>query len=108
MTTREIVTAIEMAVPEVAGRVTFDYTQLPFPPRVSVETDGSLELLPDTPLAEGVRLTIERFRSYLAENPPTGYERRWSLYAAGDIPVTRRSRGNCCHHACATSRSSLR
>ncbi len=71
VTMREVVAAIEAAAPELAGCFTFDDTQLPFPPQVSVEADGILELPTDTPLTDGVRLTIERFRDYLAENSTT-------------------------------------
>ena len=59
----EVVAAIEEAAPEVAGRVTFTDTRLPFPERLE---SGLLERLigpvPRTPLAEGVRQTVEHFR----------------------------------------------
>jgi UDP-glucuronate 4-epimerase len=57
--TAEIVAAIEAAAPEVAGQVTWDETVLPFPPELG--TDG-LASLSTTPLAQGVRETIEAFR----------------------------------------------
>jgi UDP-glucuronate 4-epimerase len=56
----EIVAAIEAAVPEVAGRVTFDDSvRLPFPEALESEAPIPLEL---TPLEQGVRETVELFR----------------------------------------------
>ena len=59
----EVVAAIEAAVPEAAGLVTWSGAPLPFP--AALEATG-LELkvgpLPRTPLAEGVRRTVELFR----------------------------------------------
>lgn len=65
---REIVAAIEVAVPEVAGRVTFDDTQLPFPE----ETDDSrlsavIGSFVYRPLNDGVAETIALFRRALAD-----------------------------------------
>lgn len=59
----EVVAAIEAAVP--GARVGFDDVQLPFP--AEVEVDGSA-FSPGaaTPLADGVRRTIERFRAMSA------------------------------------------
>ena len=61
---REIVSAIEAAAPEAAGFVTFVDTQLPFPAELE---SGGLEAavgpLRLTPLADGVRETVERFRA---------------------------------------------
>jgi len=60
----EVVAAIEAAAPEAAGQISFADTPLPFP--AELET-GALERalgpLPATPLADGVRATIERFRA---------------------------------------------
>jgi UDP-glucuronate 4-epimerase len=63
---RDVVAAIEATVPDVSGLVEFDDVQLPFP----VELDnGNLEDVVGpihwTPLEEGTRLTIERFRAHL-------------------------------------------
>jgi UDP-glucuronate 4-epimerase len=63
---RDVVAAIEATVPDVSGLVEFDDVQLPFP----VELDnGSLEDVVGpihwTPLEEGTRLTIGRFRAQL-------------------------------------------
>ena len=61
---REIVSAIEAAAPEAAGLVTFEDAQLPFPAELE---SGGLEAavgpLRLTPLADGVRETVERFRA---------------------------------------------
>jgi UDP-glucuronate 4-epimerase len=63
----EVAEAITTAAPEVAGKVTFDDTQLPFPgdtrsaPLHEVIGPPSV-----TPLAEGVAATIERFRELAA------------------------------------------
>ena len=55
----EVVAAIEAALPEAAGLVTFDDVQLPFPE----ELPGERFDAPVTPLADGVRETIELFRA---------------------------------------------
>ena len=59
----EAVAAIEAAAPTVAGKITWRDEPLPFPPLLET---GELERLigdvPCTPLAEGVRRTIEHFR----------------------------------------------
>jgi UDP-glucuronate 4-epimerase len=63
----EVVRAIEKASPEVAGLVTFDDRQLPFP--AEVDTTNDVFAWPvETALDEGVRRTIEHFRAH----PPTG------------------------------------
>jgi nucleoside-diphosphate-sugar epimerase len=54
----EVVRAIEAAAPEVAGRITFDDVQLAFPQEL--RTTRAVE---HTPLVEGVRATVERFRA---------------------------------------------
>ena len=59
----EVVAAIEAAAPEVAGRVTFDDTPLPFPPELECEElERVVGPLPRTPLTEGVRATIDALR----------------------------------------------
>jgi len=59
----ELVAAIEAAVPEVAGRITFDDVQLPFPAELEAAAlEAVLGQLPRTPLADGVRETVERLR----------------------------------------------
>ena len=60
----EVVSAIEAAAPEVAGRVTFDDVQLPFPGELE---SGGLENVVGpiewTTLEEGTRQTIELYRA---------------------------------------------
>ncbi len=58
----EVVAAIEAAAPEVAGRVSFVDTQLPFPPELEATAlERALGPLERTPLAEGVAATVARF-----------------------------------------------
>jgi nucleoside-diphosphate-sugar epimerase len=60
---REIVAAIEAAVPESSGTITFDDVPLPLPPEMAV---GGLEAaigpVATTPVADAVRATVEHFR----------------------------------------------
>ena len=64
----EVVTAIERAVPELAGRVTFDDVQLPFPEEMDAgaleDVIGPVEW---TSLEEGTRQTIEHYRAFVAK-----------------------------------------
>jgi len=59
----DVVAAIEAAAPEVAGRITFDDVQLPFPEEME---EGNLQdvvgTIEWTPLEEGIRQTIELYR----------------------------------------------
>jgi UDP-glucuronate 4-epimerase len=59
----EVVAAIEAVAPDATGRIEFDDVQLPFPEEMD---SGGLEdvigPIEWTPLAEGVRETIERYR----------------------------------------------
>jgi UDP-glucuronate 4-epimerase len=61
----DVVSAIETAAPEVAGRVTFDDVQLPFPEEMD---SGGLEDVVGpiewTPLADGTRRTIAAYRRH--------------------------------------------
>jgi nucleoside-diphosphate-sugar epimerase len=64
----EVIDAIAGVVPESAGTIGFEDARLPFPE----EADGSsyLALVPgfaETPLADGVRATIDRFRVLLGD-----------------------------------------
>jgi UDP-glucuronate 4-epimerase len=52
----EVVAAIEAAAPEAAGRITYDELELPFPEEFEASEPVA------TPLAAGVRETIEHFR----------------------------------------------
>ena len=64
---RECVAAIERAAPEVAGRITFDDEQLPFPNEFEAETlERALGPLRWRPLDEGVRDTVEHYRRVVA------------------------------------------
>ena len=60
----EVVSAIEAAAPEVAGRITFDDVQLPFPEEMDAgdleDVAGPIEW---TTLQEGTRQTIELYRA---------------------------------------------
>lgn len=60
-----VVTAIEAAVPDISGRIQYDAdSPLPFPPEVTTEgVEEAIGPLPATSLDEGVRETIERFRT---------------------------------------------
>jgi nucleoside-diphosphate-sugar epimerase len=57
---RQVVDAIEAAAPEAAGSITFDDVQLPIPGGLEANEPLPLEW---TPLADGVRATIEAFRA---------------------------------------------
>jgi UDP-glucuronate 4-epimerase len=61
---REVVAAIEAAIPEAAGTIEFEDVPLPFPEELDA---GALEEVvgyaPSTPLVDGVRATIERFHA---------------------------------------------
>ena len=67
---QDVVSAIEDAVPDVAGRVTFDDVQLPFPPLFESETlHAALGPLEWTPLEQGVRRTVDHLRRFTALAP---------------------------------------
>lgn len=55
----ELVAAIEAAVPEATGTITFDDVQLPFPH----EFEAAVHPCPVTPLEQGVRETVAFFRA---------------------------------------------
>jgi nucleoside-diphosphate-sugar epimerase len=67
----DVVAAIETAVPELAGQITFEDVQLPFPEEMD---DGGLETVVGpiewTSLVEGTRRTIEAFRPAAVSSPP--------------------------------------
>jgi UDP-glucuronate 4-epimerase len=63
-TMAEVVAAIGASVPEAAGKITWKEERLPFPESLEGKLLETLVgPLPRTPLAEGVRRTIEHFRS---------------------------------------------
>ena len=62
-TMQEVVNAIEAAAPAVAGTVLWEEGQLPFPESLQANLlERLVGPLPRTPLADGVRRTIEHFR----------------------------------------------
>lgn len=65
---KDVVAAIEATVPAVAGRITFDDIQLPFPPKVgSPLLEAALAGESSTSLADGVAETIAGFQRLMAE-----------------------------------------
>jgi nucleoside-diphosphate-sugar epimerase len=63
-TMQEVVDAIEAAAPAVAGRVSWEEGQLPFPEALEGRLlERLIGPIRHTPLAEGVRATIEHFRA---------------------------------------------
>lgn len=59
----EVVATIAEAVPESAGAITYEDTPLPFPSGLDASSFAALVgQPPETPLAEGVRETVRRFR----------------------------------------------
>ena len=63
-TMQEVVEAIEAAAPAVAGRVSWEEGQLPFPAALEGRLlERLIGPITPTPLADGVRATIEHFRS---------------------------------------------
>ena len=62
---QEVVDAIESAAPAVAGKVFWEEGQLPFPEALEGrQLERLIGPITPTPLAEGVRATIEQFRSH--------------------------------------------
>lgn len=60
----EVVAAIEAAAPEAAGKITWVDERLPFPETLeATQLERLVGPLVRTPLADGVRRTIERFRT---------------------------------------------
>jgi len=66
---KEVVAAIEAAVPEMAGQITFADQPLALPDGTEdSELVKAVGAVPNTPLAEGVAATIQSFKQALAEN----------------------------------------
>jgi len=64
-TIQEVVEAVEAAAPAVAGRVFWEEGQLPFPQAFEARSlERLIGPISPTPLADGVRATIEHFRSH--------------------------------------------
>ena len=65
---RDVVSAIETAVPSAQGQITFESTALPFP---DGQEDDELRVflgeIPDTSLIDGVAQTIAHFKGALAD-----------------------------------------
>ncbi len=60
----DVVAAIEAAAPEVAGRITWEQSTLPFPGELEAHAlEQTVGALPRTPLTQGVAASIERFRA---------------------------------------------
>jgi nucleoside-diphosphate-sugar epimerase len=62
----EVVAAIEEAVPEAAGLITFEEAPLPFPDRIDTAGLEQLGPLPITSLRDGIRASAERYRELRA------------------------------------------
>ena len=61
--TADVAAAIEAAVPEVAGQITWTEDRLPFPDTLeATQLERLVGPLPRTTLAEGVRRTVEHYR----------------------------------------------
>lgn len=63
----EVVQAIEEVAPEVKGRVTYPDTLLPFPSELQSTITEFVPEAPETPLADGVRATVDAFRRLVSE-----------------------------------------
>ena len=64
-TMQDVVEAIEAAAPAVAGRISWEEGQLPFPEALEGRLlERLIGPIAPTPLAEGVRATIEHYRSF--------------------------------------------
>jgi hypothetical protein len=65
----EVVAAIEAAIPTSAGQITFEPTPLPGPSGIDDSAlNAALGQLTWTPLAEGVKQTIDCFQAAVREN----------------------------------------
>lgn len=64
----EVVTAIEKAVPESVGHITFEDLQLPFPPEVDgSRLEDAIGVVNHKPLEDGVAETIAMFRDLITQ-----------------------------------------
>ena len=65
---QQVIAAIEVAEPSVAGKITFNPTPLPLPEELDdTPLRSILGVLPDTPLAEGVLSTVAFFKQALQD-----------------------------------------
>ncbi len=61
----EVVAAIETAAPEIAGRITWDESPLPFPSRLEATAlEHAVGPLPQTTLGDGIAATVAACRAY--------------------------------------------
>ena len=68
------IAAIEQSVPEAAGSITFETTELPFPSEIEHDSLSALGLLPVTPYEEGIQDTVDIFRRLAADGRLVGTE----------------------------------
>jgi nucleoside-diphosphate-sugar epimerase len=68
------IAAIEAAVPEAAGLITFAPTELPFPSEIEHAALGALGPLPVTAYEDGIAATVDVFRRLAAEDRLVGAE----------------------------------
>ncbi len=71
------IAAIERSVPEAAGSITFDSTELPFPSEIEHDSLAALGPLPVTPYEDGIQATVDMFRRLAAEGRLVGSRRPW-------------------------------
>jgi UDP-glucuronate 4-epimerase len=65
----DVVAAIESAAPEIVGKITWNESRLPFPDSLEATLLGRLiGPIPETPLDQGARRTIEQFRGRLLDS----------------------------------------
>jgi nucleoside-diphosphate-sugar epimerase len=65
---REIIDAIEGCAPEARGKITFVPTPLAFPEELDASTlRSTFAAVPETPLEDGVRATVEGFRALIEQ-----------------------------------------
>jgi nucleoside-diphosphate-sugar epimerase len=66
---RDVVAAIEAAAPDVAGQITYEEVELPFPQELETGGfDALVGAVPLRPLEQGVRETVEHFRRAAARS----------------------------------------
>jgi UDP-glucuronate 4-epimerase len=68
------IAAIERAVPEAAGSITFAATELPFPSEIEHDSLATLGPLPVTPYEDGIQATVEVFRRLADDGRLVGTE----------------------------------
>jgi nucleoside-diphosphate-sugar epimerase len=68
------IAAIERAVPEAAGSITFEPTELPFPSEIEHDSLAALGPLPVTPYEDGIQATVDVFRRLAADGRLVGTE----------------------------------